>query len=99
MYARTKASPFNFGDRRRALVRERRRPPSVVTSTRSPNVVMADSTKLRRKSSMVVAALDKVTTLITDSRASREEIETFKAGGVEVIVAEVSADDSILGRA
>jgi DeoR/GlpR family transcriptional regulator of sugar metabolism len=60
---------------------------------------MADSTKLRRKSSMLVAALDKVTTLITDSRASPEEIETFKAEGVEVIVAEVSADDSILGRA
>lgn len=64
--------------------------------TRTENVVvMADSAKLRRKSSMVIAALDKIATLITDSDASLEEIELFKAAGVEVIVAQVSEEDSL----
>jgi DeoR family ulaG and ulaABCDEF operon transcriptional repressor len=58
-------------------------------------VVMADSTKLKRKSSMVVAALKDITTLITDSGASAEELELFKSAGVEVIVVQVSEEDSL----
>jgi len=63
---------------------------------RSENVVlMADSSKLRRKSSMVVAALTNVTTLITDSGASADEIEVFKTAGIEVIVATVAEEDQL----
>lgn len=58
-------------------------------------VVLADSTKLRRKSSMVVAALKDIATLITDSGANPEELELFRAAGVEVIVAQVSEEDSL----
>jgi DeoR/GlpR family transcriptional regulator of sugar metabolism len=61
---------------------------------RSENVVvMADSSKLRRKSAMIVAALDKVRTLVTDDGASAEELDTFRAAGVEVIVASIVPDE------
>jgi DeoR family ulaG and ulaABCDEF operon transcriptional repressor len=62
-------------------------------------VVLADSTKLRRKSSMVIAGLKNIATLITDSGASSDEIELFRATGMEVIVAKVSEEDSLLQRA
>jgi DeoR family ulaG and ulaABCDEF operon transcriptional repressor len=63
---------------------------------RSENVVvMADSSKLRRKSSMIVAALKAITTLITDSEASPEELETFKTAGIEIIVAKVEEEDRL----
>jgi DeoR family transcriptional regulator, ulaG and ulaABCDEF operon transcriptional repressor len=63
---------------------------------RSENVVvMADSSKLRRRSSMIVAPLANVTTLITDSGATPEEVEVFKAAGIEVIVATVAEEDQL----
>ena len=61
---------------------------------RSENVVvMADSSKLRRKSSMIVVALSNVTTLITDSGASPDELEAFRTQGIEVIVASVAEEE------
>lgn len=61
---------------------------------RSENVVvMADSSKLRRKSSMIVAALGDIKTLITDDGAAAEDLEAFKSAGIEVLVAKVSRDD------
>jgi DeoR family ulaG and ulaABCDEF operon transcriptional repressor len=61
---------------------------------RSENVVvMADSSKLRRKSAMIVAALENVRTLVTDDGASAEELESFRAAGIEVIVAGIAQDE------
>jgi DeoR family ulaG and ulaABCDEF operon transcriptional repressor len=63
---------------------------------RSENVVvMADSSKLRRKSSMIVAALKEISTLVTDEGASAEELEPFRAAGIEVIVASLAEDDQL----
>jgi DeoR family ulaG and ulaABCDEF operon transcriptional repressor len=61
---------------------------------RSENVVvMADSSKLRRKSAMIVAALGNVRTLVTDEGASAEELDTIRAAGIEVIVASIAQDE------
>jgi DeoR family ulaG and ulaABCDEF operon transcriptional repressor len=58
-------------------------------------IVMADSSKLRRKSSMIVAGLDRISTLVTDEDARPEELEVFKAAGINVIVAKVADDDAL----
>ena len=63
---------------------------------RTENVVaMADSTKLKRKSSMIVTSLESITTLITDNGAEPEDLEIFKAAGLQVIIARVSQEDSL----
>src|SRR5262245_33122664 len=56
-------------------------------------VVMADSRKLRQRSPMVVAPLERISTLITDDGANEEELELFRAAGITVITAEVRAED------
>jgi DeoR family transcriptional regulator, ulaG and ulaABCDEF operon transcriptional repressor len=58
-------------------------------------VVMADSSKLRRKSSMIVAALKDIATLITDSEASPEELDVFRTAGIDIIVAKVEQEDQL----
>lgn len=58
-------------------------------------VVMADSSKLRRKSSMIVAGVERIATLITDEGATAEELEPFKAAGINVIIAKVSEEDAL----
>ncbi|HEY1721229.1 MAG TPA: DeoR/GlpR family DNA-binding transcription regulator [Magnetospirillaceae bacterium] len=58
-------------------------------------VVMADSRKLRQRSSMIVAGIDRVTTLITDSGAQPEELETLRRAGVDVTVADVTEADQL----
>jgi DeoR family ulaG and ulaABCDEF operon transcriptional repressor len=50
-------------------------------------IVMADSSKLRKRSSMIVAPLERVTILITDEGATDEELSVFREAGVEVFVA------------
>jgi DeoR family ulaG and ulaABCDEF operon transcriptional repressor len=50
---------------------------------------MADSRKLRNRSSMVVAGLDRISVLVTDSGARPEELEVFRTAGIQVIVVEV----------
>ena len=57
-------------------------------------VVMADSQKLRQRSAMVVAGLDRIGTVITDDGAREEELEPLRAAGLRVIVAEVSRDEA-----
>jgi DeoR family ulaG and ulaABCDEF operon transcriptional repressor len=57
-------------------------------------VVMADSSKLRQKSAMIVTGLDRISTIITDDGARPEELEAFKAAGIKVIVATVTEEDA-----
>jgi DeoR/GlpR family transcriptional regulator of sugar metabolism len=42
---------------------------------------------------MVVVGLDRISTLITDDGATKEELEVFKAAGITVVT--VSADTQI----
>ncbi|EKM98561.1 MULTISPECIES: DeoR/GlpR family DNA-binding transcription regulator [Acidocella] len=49
-------------------------------------VVLADSRKLRQRSSMIVAPLSRITTVITDRGATAEELDMLRAAGVETIV-------------
>jgi DeoR family ulaG and ulaABCDEF operon transcriptional repressor len=58
-------------------------------------VVMADSQKLRRRSSIVVAGLDRVTSLVTDAGATDAELEPFRAAGVRVLRVPVEAGDRL----
>ena len=58
-------------------------------------IVMADSSKLRQKSAMIVTGLDRISTVITDDGARPEELEAFKAAGIKVIVATVSEEDGL----
>lgn len=57
-------------------------------------VVMADSRKLRQRSSMVVAPLDRISTLITDDGAREEDLDMFRAAGITVVKAVVQEEDS-----
>ena len=50
-------------------------------------ILLADSTKLRKQSSMIVIPLSRITTIITDSGATTEELEPLRAAGINVIVA------------
>lgn len=58
-------------------------------------VVMADSSKLRRQSAMIVAGLERVSTIVTDDGARQEELEPFIAAGIRVIVANASEQDEL----
>jgi len=58
-------------------------------------IVMADSSKLRRKSSMIVVGLDRINTIVTDDGARPEELEDFRAAGIKVIVAQVLPEDEM----
>ncbi len=48
-------------------------------------VVLADSRKLRQRSSMIVAGLDRISTLVTDAGASEEDLEPLRSAGIRVI--------------
>lgn len=50
-------------------------------------IVLADSTKLRQKSSTMVMALGRVSALVTDEEARPKEIEALEKAGLKVIVA------------
>jgi DeoR family ulaG and ulaABCDEF operon transcriptional repressor len=62
-------------------------------------IVMADSSKLQRHSSMIVAALERISTLITDDGASDATLELFHKSGIKVITAKVEAQDEQEQRA
>ena len=61
-------------------------------------IVLADASKLRNRTSMIVCGLDRISTLITDEGATAAELDAFRASGVEVIVARPMADDAGLHR-
>ena len=50
-------------------------------------VVLADSRKLRQNSSMIVIPLARIDTIVTDWEATEEELEPFRAAGVEIVIA------------
>jgi len=52
-------------------------------------IVMADSRKLRQRSSITVMPLERIHTLITDAGADPKELEPLRAAGVEVVIARV----------
>jgi DeoR family ulaG and ulaABCDEF operon transcriptional repressor len=56
-------------------------------------IVMADSSKLRQKSAMIVTALSRISTLITDDGARPEELEVFRSADIKVIVAKATEED------
>jgi DeoR family ulaG and ulaABCDEF operon transcriptional repressor len=58
-------------------------------------IVMADSSKLRQKSAMIVTGLDRISTIITDDGARPEELEAFKAAGIKVLIATVGEEDGL----
>jgi DeoR family ulaG and ulaABCDEF operon transcriptional repressor len=58
-------------------------------------IVMADSSKLRRKSAMIVAGLDRINTIVTDDGAKHEELEEFRSAGIKVVIAKVMAEDEL----
>src|SRR5690348_16850571 len=62
-------------------------------------IVMADSSKLRRKSAMIVAGLDRINTIVTDDGARPEELEGFRAAGIKALVAKVTGADEMKKRA
>ena len=62
-------------------------------------VVLADSRKLRQHSSVIVVGLDRISVLITDDGATAEELQTFAAANVRVLIAEVQHDDEVYARA
>jgi len=58
-------------------------------------VVLADSTKFKKHSSMIICALERVHTLITDDRISDNHAAMLEAADINVIVAPVKADQNI----
>jgi DeoR family ulaG and ulaABCDEF operon transcriptional repressor len=57
-------------------------------------IVMADSSKLRQKSAMIVAGLNRISTVITDDGARPDELEALRSAGIKVIVAKVTEGDA-----
>ncbi len=56
-------------------------------------IVLADSRKLRQRSSMIVTGLERITTLVIDEGAPEEELKVFRTAGVKIVRAAVSAED------
>lgn len=56
-------------------------------------VVLADSRKLRQHSSMLVIPLSRVAVIVTDGEASPQELEPFRAAGIDVIQAQIEDDE------
>jgi DeoR family transcriptional regulator, ulaG and ulaABCDEF operon transcriptional repressor len=58
-------------------------------------VVLADSSKLRQTSSMIVAGIDRVSVLVTDDGASEQELRLLREAGLQVLVAPVLDEDTL----
>jgi DeoR family ulaG and ulaABCDEF operon transcriptional repressor len=56
-------------------------------------IVLADSRKLRQRSSMIVTGLERIRTFITDNGATEEELEPLRAAGIQVITVEPQGSD------
>ena len=58
-------------------------------------VVMADSRKLRHRSSIVVAGLERVSVLVTDDGATDADLAPIRSAGVKVILAPLDAKERL----
>jgi DeoR family transcriptional regulator, ulaG and ulaABCDEF operon transcriptional repressor len=58
-------------------------------------VVMADSRKLRQRSSIVVISLEQISVLVTDEGATESDLEPFRGAGVRIICASVDSQDRL----
>jgi len=61
-------------------------------------IVMADSHKFGQRSSMIVAPLDRIATLVTDNGATEDDLKLFRDAGIKVVIAEVRAEDEDKGE-
>jgi DeoR family ulaG and ulaABCDEF operon transcriptional repressor len=50
-------------------------------------IVMVDSSKFRRRSSLILCPLDRVTTVITDEGISEESVRMIEDAGVRLVIA------------
>jgi DeoR family ulaG and ulaABCDEF operon transcriptional repressor len=57
-------------------------------------IVMADSRKLGKHSSIVVLSLENVSAFITDEGASESDLEPLRRAGVNVIIAKIDTSDA-----
>jgi DeoR family ulaG and ulaABCDEF operon transcriptional repressor len=62
-------------------------------------IVMADSRKLSKHSSIIVLPLETVFAFITDDGARESDLEPIRRAGVNVIVVKVGTDDAGVGSA
>jgi DeoR family ulaG and ulaABCDEF operon transcriptional repressor len=60
-------------------------------------IVMADSRKLRQRSSIIVAPLGRISTLVTDDGAAEEDLKALRAAGVHVVIAPVAVSGTPSG--
>jgi DeoR family ulaG and ulaABCDEF operon transcriptional repressor len=58
-------------------------------------VVMADSRKLRQRSSIIVAGIERISTLVTDAGATDAEVDVFRSAGVKVLRLPVEPGDRL----
>ena len=56
-------------------------------------VVLADSSKFQKRSSMIVAGLDRISTLITDEGTKEEDLGFLRKAGITVITAKMERQD------
>lgn len=56
-------------------------------------VILADSRKFRQRSSMIVAPLERISTIVTDDGVKDEDLELFRSAGIKVIKAAVQVED------
>lgn len=61
-------------------------------------IVLADSRKLKQRSPMVVAPLDRISTIVTDDSAKDADLKPFREAGITVIKAKVTAEDEELAK-
>jgi DeoR family ulaG and ulaABCDEF operon transcriptional repressor len=62
-------------------------------------VVMVDSRKLKSRSSMVVAPLERIDAVVTDPAAEEADLAPLADAGIEIVMAEVLAEDRMLEAA
>jgi DeoR family ulaG and ulaABCDEF operon transcriptional repressor len=55
-------------------------------------VVLADSRKFRQVSSTIVAPVSRITRIITDDGVRAEELEPFRAVGIDIVIADTEED-------
>jgi DeoR family transcriptional regulator, ulaG and ulaABCDEF operon transcriptional repressor len=59
-------------------------------------IVLADSSKLQQRSSMIVAPLNRISTVITDEGARAEQLDVLRSAGIRVVIAVLQDDDRAL---